>query len=111
MNELQQKIVGIFQSTGKFCIVGVDKTITTKQELLSLFRICLRFPDYFGHNWDAFQECIHDLSWMVERDILILHEEFPKISQKDFNIYCEIIKDASDFWKKDGRKNLSVVFL
>jgi len=31
----------------------------------------LQFPSYYGENWDAFDECITDLSWMPARWYLI----------------------------------------
>src|SRR5262245_64717988 len=34
-----------------------------KQEFLARIATGLRFPDWFGHNWDAFFDCLADLSW------------------------------------------------
>jgi RNAse (barnase) inhibitor barstar len=33
----------------------------TDQALFNIFAENLQFPDYFGHNWDAFNECLSDL--------------------------------------------------
>lgn len=33
----------------------------TKPEFFRTIQQALEFPDYFGHNWDAFNECISDL--------------------------------------------------
>ncbi|MDL2295919.1 barstar family protein [Lachnospiraceae bacterium OttesenSCG-928-E19] len=38
----------------------------TKQNLFKYFALQLSFPYYFGHNWDAFNECIHDLEWIKD---------------------------------------------
>ena len=35
---------------------------STREELHSLLARALEFPDYYGHNWDAFDECIRDVS-------------------------------------------------
>jgi RNAse (barnase) inhibitor barstar len=35
--------------------------VTTRQELHSLLAEAFHFPDYYGHNWDAFDECICDV--------------------------------------------------
>lgn len=38
--------------------------ILTKDDLLSQVARVMRFPEYFGHNWDALDECLRDMSWL-----------------------------------------------
>jgi RNAse (barnase) inhibitor barstar len=62
----------------------------------------LQFPYYFGENWDAFEECITDLSWidgvsyllMVSQANLLLKDA----DQKDFDILMQILLNAHDSW-------------
>jgi len=35
-------------------------TVQTKEELMQWLRQNLDFPGYFGGNWDAAEECLHD---------------------------------------------------
>jgi ribonuclease inhibitor len=35
--------------------------VTSRRELHRLLAEAFRFPDYYGHNWDAFDECIRDV--------------------------------------------------
>jgi RNAse (barnase) inhibitor barstar len=36
-------------------------SVTTREELHSLVAEAFGFPDYYGQNWDAFEECIRDV--------------------------------------------------
>lgn len=38
--------------------------IGSKEALLDAVASALDFPDYFGSNWDALDECLRDLSWL-----------------------------------------------
>jgi hypothetical protein len=38
--------------------------VHTDEELFEAIAGALRFPDYFGHNWDALDECLRDLEWL-----------------------------------------------
>lgn len=35
----------------------------SKKEYLASFQRAFQLPDYFGHNWDALNECLGDLDW------------------------------------------------
>lgn len=46
-------------------VMSVDgSVIQTSDHLFGEFAAAMRFPDYFGWNWDAFDECVHDLEWL-----------------------------------------------
>lgn len=42
------------------------KKCDTKNNLFKVFANVLKFPDYFGYNWDAFDECVYDLEWIKD---------------------------------------------
>jgi hypothetical protein len=43
--------------------------------LFNEFGAALQFPYYFGENWNAFDECVKDLSWLYASGfVLIVHD-------------------------------------
>lgn len=48
-----------------FFFARIDLTdCEDKACLLRGFADALSFPDWFGHNWDAFADCLADLDWL-----------------------------------------------
>jgi len=37
------------------------------------------FPTYFGYNWDSFDECINDLSWLNFSSLIIVLDDFSQL--------------------------------
>jgi len=57
------------------------------------------FP-YFGFNWDALDECLKDLQWISQPQVIISHHTLPELSAKDFRIYLEVLSSAIESWRK-----------
>ncbi len=56
----------------------VDATrCATSSELFDEWAAALEFPDYFGRNWDAFDECVTNLAWLPGNacGVLVMHAE------------------------------------
>ncbi|UYN83847.1 MAG: barstar family protein [Microcella sp.] len=59
-----QPLLGLFAPDEVRVIRG--SRCRTVQDLFNEFSAALQFPLYFGHNWDAFDECMRDLGeWMI----------------------------------------------
>lgn len=52
-------------SSGR-CFYLDGARMTEPQLLMQEFAKQLEFPDYFGHNWDALEDCLTDLGWLDE---------------------------------------------
>ncbi|HEU4684535.1 MAG TPA: barstar family protein [Nitrospira sp.] len=69
-----------------------------------LFEECaraLRFPDYFGHNWDALEECLADLEWLPAKGYLVVIIEAEQVLADDEEAYAtfvEVLSDAAETW-------------
>ena len=110
MNEENTEIVNRKTSSVDAIIIEVPSIITTKEKLLEYFKQNLRFPEYFGMNWDAFEEFMNDLSWVQETTIVICHEQLPQLPEKDSQIYAGILLAAVTRWHKDKSKKLVAIF-
>lgn len=89
----------------------VSVGINNKTALLDALYVALRFPDYFGGNWDALDECIRDLSWLPSGDVVLIHRDLPlRDDRASLSTYLSILKDAVEKWSATGERKLLVVF-
>jgi RNAse (barnase) inhibitor barstar len=73
-----------------------------KAALLERLADALRFPDWFGHNWDALADCLDDLSWLPEGGVLLVLEDcrrFCAAAPRDYAVLLEILADAANAWR------------
>lgn len=69
---------------------------TDKQRLLQEFAAALQFPYYFGHNWDAFDECLNDLSWLRCEKIALGISDIDAVLVGDSDAFETLVKSLSD---------------
>ncbi len=98
-----------FDNTNCFT-AKINKNIVSKQELLNILFVSLKFPDYFGFNWDALDECLTDFEWIEEKNIVIIHEELPRIGSASLKLYLSVLSDAIEDWKEGEEHKLEVYF-
>lgn len=68
-------------------------------------------PQYFGANWDAFDECLRDLSWIKERRLVLYHRRVPlEANPKDQRIYVEVLANAVRDWRPDEGHEVVAAF-
>lgn len=64
----------------------------------------LRFPDWFGHNWDALQDCLRDLSWLPAAGHALVFEHAAAFRDADENSF-ETLLDVLDAAAEDAAGN------
>ena len=85
--------------------------INSKTALLEALFMHLHFPEYFGGNWDALDECIRDLSWLPQGDVVLCHKDLPLLEDRAaLSTYLSILKDAIEKWSVTKERKLIVVF-
>ena len=77
-------------------VVFIPANISRKEDLFDLLSVELKFPSYFGKNWDALYDCLSDLHWIENKKTWIIHNDIPlKCSGSDFDKYVEILFDLT----------------
>lgn len=80
--------------------------ITAKEALLERFAVALAFPDWFGGNWDALEDCLDDLSWRADTRRLLEIEGFEALqaaARDDFRVLLDLLADVAAHWSAQGR--------
>jgi len=73
-----------------------------KSELLAALGRALDFPDYYGGNWDALEECLLDLSWR-QGALWLLIRRAGALPAGTRATLCDIFADAARHWAQHGR--------
>lgn len=79
-------------------VVHVPSAARGKEKVLGVLAKGLRFPSYFGWNWDALDECLRDLSWLGDvRKIAIVHDGLPFSPRAElFFLYRDLLAEAGE---------------
>ena len=89
------------------------KGVASKKELLELYANRLDFVEGlggFGYNWDAWEECLGDLSWIDEVDIVLYHPELPCLTKEELELYIRALDSLVKRWRLEVEHNLHVYF-
>jgi len=81
--------------------------VRDKNGFLDKVAKALHFPGYFGHNWDALNDCLTDLAWLPAKTGYVLvfenMEHFGASCQQEFSEATEVLRAVSEYWKGQGR--------
>lgn len=72
-----------------------------KAQLLKNLAVALGFPDWFGHNWDALEDCLTDLSWReAPAHVLLIEGARPG---DDLGVLIDILRSSAESWAARGK--------
>lgn len=75
----------------------MGRRIANKPAFLAESARSLHFPEYFGHNWDAFEESLNDLAYDTAERTLVLFDHagrFAAAEPEEFATALDILRSA-----------------
>jgi RNAse (barnase) inhibitor barstar len=83
----------------------------TAQALFDEVGAALQFPDYFGENWPALDECLTDLAWMpAHRYVLVVVRSLDVLMNEKrdmLHLFGDVLADAAEEWARPVRRGES----
>ncbi len=77
----------------------------SKEAMLAAIASSLRFPAWFGSNWDALSDCLLDMGWLPALGYVIVLEHSDGIharAEDDFVTLMQTLQEVADEWREDG---------
>ena len=78
-------------------------TVDLRQPVFEAFARALAFPDWFGRNWDALEDCLSDLSWREAAGHVVILE-----GHDESGILTDVLRSAAQFWAARGKPFFAV---
>ena len=97
-----QRVESVVRTPDKFVVRVIrGRRCRSTGELFAEIAGALEFPDYFGNNWDALEECLTDLEWLSGRGYVLLFTDAELIlsdEEDEFATFLEVLNDAGEAW-------------
>jgi barstar (barnase inhibitor) len=69
----------------------------------------LHFPDWFGGNWDALEDCLGDLSWLPGEGHVLVLRNWQALPTDDLGVLLDVLRSSADFWSGRGKPFFAVL--
>lgn len=77
-----------------------------KEKLLKNIARALDFPEWFGGNWDALEDCLTDLSWRDAEGYVLLFEKAKP--GDELGVLIDVLRTAAEHWAGRGKPFFAV---
>jgi RNAse (barnase) inhibitor barstar len=94
----------IVEATGGAGLQVVRIVVGEKDQLLKDIATALAFPEWFGQNWDALEDCLTDLSWNQGLGYVLIFD-----NARSDDVLTEILASAAEFWRGRGKPFFAVL--
>ena len=88
---------------GAVSVVLDARRMSDFEGLMAECRAAFRFPEYFGRNWSAFDECIRDLSWLPGLAYQVVIEHGNELLREDLGelpTFLRTMERAGQAWSR-----------
>ena len=86
----------------EFALAAIDmRGCADKADALDRFAQALKFPDWFGDNWDALSDCLGDLSWWPAPGYVLLLDhvdDWRARAAEDCDTVIDILNEVAAGW-------------
>jgi hypothetical protein len=90
-------------------LVRVDlRGAEDKDALLERLAGALGFPDWFGGNWDALEDCLQDLSWRAGDGHVLVFDGQGEVGPDELGVLIDVLGASAAFWAERGRPFFAV---
>lgn len=77
-------------------------SMRTTDELFAEFHMALSFPEYFGRNWNALEDCLRDLAWWPAQAYVLVVTDASEIlaaeASSEFSLMLRILRSVASQW-------------
>ncbi|KQW15648.1 barstar family protein [Pseudomonas sp. Lb2C1-1] len=108
-----EEIKDELDSLGDMVIARSVANVRSDKDLFAVVASAMQFPDYFGNNWDALDECLGDMDWLpADGYCLVLRDAAKGWSQAPYALGCFVTAwlEAAEYWA-ESRTPFHLVFV
>ena len=81
-------------------------TIDAGASVFDAMARALDFPDWFGGNWDALEDCLSDLAWRKAEGHVLLLRSYP--AGDALGVLTDVLRTVADYWAGRGKPFFAV---
>jgi hypothetical protein len=96
----------VLQATRGSALEVVQIGFNDKNDFLDGLSSALAFPDWFGRNWDALEDCLADLSWRPAAGHVLLLSGAPAGDER--GILLDVLGASAESWAARGKPFFAV---
>ena len=77
--------------------------IELSSDVFGVLAKSLDFPEWFGRNWDALEDCLSDLSWRKAGGTVLVLRNCEALDQDRLGILIDVLASSAEFWAGRGK--------